>query len=59
MRWPMRLSPRAVMILLGLVVANLIVIFTDPFARWWFTGILVGSVLVAILLRMSRGDGGL
>jgi hypothetical protein len=55
----MRLSPRAAILLVGLVVANLIVIFSNPFARWWFTGILVGGVLVAILLRMSRGDGGL
>jgi hypothetical protein len=40
-----------------MVGAALYEIFSSPFARWWFVGLIVGGVFVAVVIRMQRGDG--
>ena len=40
-----------------MVGAALYEIFSSPFARWWFVGLIVGGVVVALVIRMQRGDG--
>jgi uncharacterized membrane protein YraQ (UPF0718 family) len=40
-----------------MVGAALYEILSSPIARWWLGGLIVGSVLVAVVLRWQRGDG--
>jgi hypothetical protein len=40
-----------------MVVAALYEIFSSPLARWWFGGLIVASVVVALVIRLQRGDG--
>jgi uncharacterized membrane protein YraQ (UPF0718 family) len=40
-----------------MVGAALYEILSSPIARWWLGRLIVGSVLVAVVLRMQRGDG--
>ena len=56
---PERYFGRDYRLVLAIVVAIIVTIILDPIARWWFASLIVGSVLVAILLHMSRRDGGL
>jgi multidrug efflux pump subunit AcrB len=39
-----------------MVGAALYEIFSSPFARWWFVALIVGGVVVALVIRMQRGD---
>jgi hypothetical protein len=40
-----------------MVGAALYEILSSPIARWWLGGLIVGSLLVAVVIRMQRGDG--
>jgi hypothetical protein len=39
-----------------MVGAALYEIFSSPLSRWWFAGLIVGGVVVALVIRMQRGD---
>jgi hypothetical protein len=45
------------MTIVMMVVAALYCIFSDPVARGWFSGLVLGSVLAAVVIRLQRGDG--
>ena len=58
-RWTKGYTPRIAILFLGITVAILVAIFSDPLARWWFAALIVGTAVVAILLHARTNDGGL